>query len=174
MYNICFRYLNQITVRDIQTNQVWHFVCNDWLSPLNGSKSVARTLNVHSNTGSNAYHFSLKSMQDMRSDHHFVSILSPPPQSMFTRVRRLSCVMSFIMLAMLTAIMLYGQPPAELEESALGMVVLNWQQLRIAIQSLSICVPTSMLVVFLFTNVQPRRTKKTVRVRKFTVTSTKG
>ena len=28
----CFRYLSQVTVRDLQTNDVWHFICNHWLA----------------------------------------------------------------------------------------------------------------------------------------------
>ena len=171
MCDICFtRYLNQITVRDIQTNQVWHFVCNDWLTPRYGIDGIVKTLKVNSNTGSNSYHFSLKLTQYLRNSHQLVSVWRPPPQSIFTRVQRLSCMMSFVMLAMLADIMLYGEPPAEIEDSARGLIFLNWKQLGIACQCLLICIPSSIVVIAMFTNVQPRIIMKSYRIRKFKVT----
>ena len=171
MYEICFtRYLNQITVRDIQTNQVWHFVCNDWLTPRYGVEGIVKTLNVNLNTGSNAYHFSLKLTQHLRNSHQMVSVWRPPPQSIFTRVQRLSCMMSFVMLAMMADIMLYGEPPAEIEDSARGLIFLNWKQLAIACQCLLICIPSSFIVVAMFTCVKPRIIMKSYRIRKFKVT----
>ena len=153
-----FRYLKQITVRDIQTNQVWHVVCDDWLTARDGRRGVFRVLAVETCRGSRSYHFGLRSVQYLREEHDWLSVWVPLPHSLFTRVQRVSCVMSFMMFAMLVDIMLYGQPPADVEHSFGGMILLNRRQLAVSLQCLLISLPCSIIIITVFTNAKPRET----------------
>ena len=105
------------------------------------------------------YDFRLTSMQTLRSEHSWLSIFSRPVYTTFNRAQRLSCVMSFAMIAMLTNIMFYGQPPVKIEEGALGGIIITIDQLIIGIESFLICLPISIIVVAIFTNARPRETR---------------
>ena len=153
---VCARYLKQITVRDIQTNQVWHFVCDGWLTPERGMRGIKRSLYAIEDRRSRMYDFRLRSMQILRREHPWVSIFSRPVYTTFNRAQRLSCVMSFAMIAMLTNIMFYGQPPVQIEEGALGGIAITMDQLIVSIESFLICLPTSIFIVAIFTNARPR------------------
>ena len=150
------RFLKQITVRDIQTNEVWHFVSDAWLSPEFGMDGVMKSLYAIEDTRHPLYHFRLTSMQILRSDHPWVSIVSRPVYTTFSRAQRVSCVMAYTMFAMHANIMFYGKPPVQIEEGALGSIALTTEQLMISIQSFLICLPISILTVAIFKNSRPR------------------
>ena len=95
-------------------------------------------------------------MQIMRSDHPWVNIVSRPVYTTFSRAQRVSCVMSYTMIAMQVNIMFYGQPPVAIEEGALGSIALTTEQLIISIESFLICLPISILTVAIFTHSRPR------------------
>ena len=49
----------------------------------------------------------VKSTQNIRDQHLWMSIFMRPPQSPFSRTQRLTCALSFILGCMLTNIMFY-------------------------------------------------------------------
>ena len=147
--------MKQITVRDIQTNQMWTFVCDDWLSPELGIHSITKSLYVNEAKRSRFYDFRLTSMQIMRREHPWVSIFSRPVYKIFNRSQRLSCVMSFSMIAMLINIMFYGQPPVAIEEGALGSIAVTMDQLIISIECFVLCLPINIFILAIFKNVRP-------------------
>ena len=57
---------------------------------------------------------------------------------------------------MLTNIMFYGKPPVDIEEGALGGIAITKEQLIVGIESFFICLPTSIIIVAIFTNIRPR------------------
>lgn len=148
-YSLCFRYLNEIAVRDIHTQQTWHFVCNDWLDAELGPRSIRRTLLADKHS---SFHcrFALKATQGIRDQHLWLSIFVRPPHSMFTRVQRLACAMSFIMLAMVTNIMFYGKRKSDddfvvsFQDKKFGA-----KEFIISMQCLLINLPINFLVVSL-------------------------
>lgn len=56
------------------------------------------------------YNFVIKSTQDLRDGHIWLSIFSKPANSSFTRVQRLTCCLTLLLTTMLTNIMFYGIP----------------------------------------------------------------
>ena len=118
-------------------------------------RGIRRTLYANEDRRSRMYDFRLTSMQILRSEHPWVSIFSRPVYTTFNRAQRLSCVMSFAMIAMLTSIMFYGQPPVDIEEGALGGIAITTEQLIVGIESFLICLPSTMLIVAIFTNSRP-------------------
>ena len=152
------RFLKQITVRDIQTNEVWHFVCDEWLSPEFGVDGIKKSLFAHDDKRSRLYDFRLTSLQIMRSEHPWLSIFNRPVYKTFNRTQRVSCFMSFAMIAMLCNIMFYGEAPARIEQGALGNIALTMDQLIVSMEAFLICLPTSFIIVAIFRNTRPRET----------------
>ena len=117
---------------------------------------VKKSLFANENKRSRLIDFQLTSMQTLRSEHPWISIFSRPVYKTFNRAQRLSCVMSFAMIAMLTNIMFYGKPPAYIEQGALGGIAITKKQLIVGIESFLVCLPTSIFIVAIFTNVRLR------------------
>ena len=152
-----FRFLNQITVRDVQTDERWHFVCNDWLTPERGIRNIRRTLFVH-NKANLGYRFELKATQIVRDQHLWLSIFCPPAHSLFTRVQRVACAMSFITVGMVSTIMFYGRHNSDDEfDFAKGGFHISREQFVIGIECLLISSPFNVFIVAVFRHVRPRR-----------------
>ena len=134
---------------------MWTFVCDDWLSPELGIHGITKSLYVNEAKRSRFYDFRLTSMQIMRREHPWVSIFSRPVYKIFNRSQRLSCVMSFSMIAMLINIMFYGQPPVAIEEGALGNIAVTMDQLIISIECFVLCLPINIFILAIFKNVRP-------------------
>lgn len=54
MVNLCCfvilnRYINKVTIQDLQTRQVWHFLCDCWLSADRGDGMTKKTFNAAKN-----------------------------------------------------------------------------------------------------------------------------
>lgn len=132
-------------------------MCNDWLTPEIGTHSIKRTLLVY-NKSDLQYRFLLKAVQSARDQHIWVSLFLHPPHSLFTRVQRLACAMSFIMGSMVTNIMFYGQRKSddEIELSDSGNYKITLQQFIIAMESIAITLPINMIMVTIFRKLQPR------------------
>ncbi len=43
------RYINKVTVQDLQTRQMWHFLCDCWLSTDRGDGMTKKTFNAAKN-----------------------------------------------------------------------------------------------------------------------------
>jgi len=115
-----------------------------------------KSLYAIEDTSNFMYHFRLTSMQILRSEHPWVSIVSRPVYSTFSRAQRVSCVMAYTMIAMHVNIMFYGKPPVQIEEGALGSIALTTEQFIIGIEAFLICLPISILTVAIFKNSRPR------------------
>ena len=82
--------------------------------------------------------------------------------------------MTFAMLAMVANIMFYGQPPAVIEESVQGGIILNWDQFRTAVMAFLISAPPTFITIAMFYNVRPReKSEDNYRGMRFSVVNTK-
>ncbi|KAI0233653.1 hypothetical protein LSAT2_016128 [Lamellibrachia satsuma] len=149
-------YLNQITVRDVQTNECWHFVCNDWLTPARGIRSIRRSLAIY-NSIKFSYRFKLKATQSFRDQHLWLSIFLRPAHSFFTRVQRVACAMSFIMVSMVINIMWYGHAESDDDIDIVDhSITITREEIIIGLQSLILTTAINMGIVCLFRGVPPR------------------
>ena len=151
-----FRYLNQITVRDVQTNEFWHFVCNDWLTPARGIRSIRRSL-VVDNSIKFSYRFKLKASQTIRDQHLWLSIFLRPAHSFFTRVQRVACAMSFIMMSMVTNIVWHGHAESDDDIDIVHhSITIKWEHIVVGLQSLAITMAFNGVAIWLFRSDRPR------------------
>jgi hypothetical protein len=123
-------FLKYIIVRDLQTMEKSHFICQRWLavekddgqvsfilafSFLDYSKlfseQIERLLPIASESQKQEFNYILskKAYQSVSDSHLWFSIFSRPPSSQFTRVQRCTCCFVLLFIAMLLNIMYYGQ-----------------------------------------------------------------
>ncbi|KAI0227879.1 Polycystic kidney disease and receptor for egg jelly-related protein, partial [Lamellibrachia satsuma] len=156
-------FLNQINVRDTRTGKTYHFVCNKWLIPDEDGDVVTYNLTsvkVHSYM----YTFRVKSLQNLRDQHLWVSIFVCPRHTTFSRVQRLSCAFAFIMSSMLVNLMFYGVNVSIVHEDLLYYSThLDLEKIVIGTQSALITVPVNVLIVLIFRSVSPRDETHDVR-----------
>ncbi|KAI0209270.1 hypothetical protein LSAT2_006045, partial [Lamellibrachia satsuma] len=94
-----------MTIRDVQTNTVWHFVCDKWLAD---SENVRQTLHVSTSIAF-SYNFALMFMQKMFDTQMLFSLFSRSINSTFTSVERVSCGVTAITMAVLVNSVVYKQ-----------------------------------------------------------------
>ena len=155
----CFRFLEQITVRDIRTKRIYQFVCNDWLTPDEGDDVVRYTLQP---TGKLPYTYTLRvrSLQGLRDQHIWLSIFVCPRHSTFKRVQRLSCGLAFVTSAMLANIMFYDSRLSQVHEELIyDAIKLDLTQLIIGAQCCMLTLPLSMLNILIFRFISPLHTQ---------------
>ena len=151
----CFRFLEQITVRDLRTKRIYQFICNDWLTPDEGTDIVTYTLQP---TWKLPYTYTLRvrSLQSLRDQHLWLSIFVCPRHSTFKRVQRLSCGFAFVMSAMLANIMFYDSRLSQVHEELIyDTIKLNLTQMIIGAQCCLITLPLSMLNILIFRFISP-------------------
>ena len=140
-------------MRDTQTGDIWHFVCDQWLTPKNDN--VVRQLEVN-HTPPLRYAFRVKAEQSLRDQHIYLSIFASPPLSNFTRVQRLSYAFAFITSSMLVNIMFYGTQNAFQARLLVPVLNITMSDVLIGTETALICMPINMLIVAIFRMVTPR------------------
>ena len=100
----------------------------------------------------------MKSTQDLRDGHLWISIFSKPAKSTFTRVQRLTCALSLLLTTMLTNIMFYGIPTDDPEDQVgeAGGITISSSSIIIGIESSLIMFPINLLILQLFLKVKQK------------------
>ena len=96
-------YLQYVLVRNVQTDEMTTFVCNEWLaveyddglidrlSPVAGKEQMRDFATV----------FPYKSQESLSDGHLWFSVFLRPPRSRFTRMQRVSCCFALLFLSMM-------------------------------------------------------------------------
>ena len=161
-----YRYLNHVFVKDVQLQKSWHFIYNDWLAVDRGSlQQTSATLEAVTEAELKfkaKHNFMVKSKNDLRDGHLWLSIFSKPAKSTFTRVQRLSCALSLLLTTMLTNIMFYGVPTDDPEDQVgvAGSISINLSAIIIGIESSLIMFPVNLIILQLFLKAKPKPRRK--------------
>ncbi|KAK3562032.1 hypothetical protein QTP86_024799 [Hemibagrus guttatus] len=152
-------FLQKVTVQDLQTRQVWHFLCNTWLKG-SGDTPCKRTFNPAKKNEITSFGnlFHARTSTGFRDEHIWMSIVNPPRHSPFSRVQRVSCCMCLLLCTMVINIMFWnipkdGESPVIVK---LGTFELTWQQIMVAVESALLMFPVNILIVTIFRSIQPR------------------
>ncbi|XP_071117914.1 uncharacterized protein [Haliotis cracherodii] len=153
-------YLKEVVVLDIQTKEVWHCVYDDWLAVDKGPGFIQVEIPSLSQTNMDdhrLYQLMLRSSQDFRNSHLWISIFSKPAYNQFTRAQRLTCGLCLLLTTMLTNIMFHGVPTDAPEDQVQsGTVALSLSGIVIGIQSGLIMFPINTIFPELFTRTAPK------------------
>ncbi|XP_031571405.1 polycystic kidney disease protein 1-like 2 isoform X3 [Actinia tenebrosa] len=147
-------FLRQIVVRDIQTDTKCFFICNKWLAIEKEDGKIDRVLYVSTNREINGFKnkFCSRAATGIGDGHLWVSVVTRPPTSPFTRVQRATCCLCVLMTAMVTNAMFYQFGEESKDSFKFGPLVVSLKQIIIGIQSSIIVVPINILIVLLFKN----------------------
>ena len=150
-------YVRQISVREVATKQVWHFLCETWLAVDEGDGTIDRVFPVASDEElkESKRLFLSKAYADLTDSHLWFSVFWRPPQSRFTKVQRVSCCLSLLLCGMMANAMWYEADQGRYTAVDLGPFRFSWEQVSIGICSSLVVFPINLLLVQIFRHCRP-------------------
>lgn len=137
-----------------------YFVCERWLAVEEDDGRVDRIIPVASDKELTQFNhlFVSKTVRELGDGHLWFSIIARPPQSVFTRVQRLSVALSLMYCTMITSCMFYntgGQKEDPTYILYLGSLKIDLKQMIIGLQSSLIVFPVNLAFMQIFRNIRP-------------------
>ena len=150
-------YVNQVVIKNLETEEKWYFLCSRWLAvdKENGKVEVDIPLSSKSDLSSFKYQFYTRASKSLGDGHIWLSVVTRPPHSPFTRTQRFSCCVCVLLCAMLAGAMFYQFGEKQEDTVKFGPLRLSLKQLLIGVQSAVIVVPLNLLIVAIFRNIKP-------------------
>ncbi|XP_072237414.1 polycystin-1-like protein 2 [Leuresthes tenuis] len=153
-------YINKVTIQDLQTRQVWQFLCGCWLSKDREDGMTKKTFNAAKSNEIASFRniFHSRTSTGFRDEHIWVSIVDPPSRSPFTRAQRVSCCMSLLLCTMAINIAFWNIPVNEKSPVlfSLGSLHITWQEIMVGVQSGLLMFPINILIITIFRSIRPR------------------
>ncbi|XP_066922168.1 polycystin family receptor for egg jelly-like [Clytia hemisphaerica] len=157
-------FLRSILITDLETDEEFPFVCEDWLAVECSHGQLEKQLHLAAPEEMKQPHlvFSSTISKGLIDGHIWFSVFLRPNQSTFTRVRRLTACLALIFLTMLTNAMFFGADdnPGSRKIAYLGNFKINFTGIIIGIQSSIIIIPPSLIIIEIFKRLGPRKEKK--------------
>ncbi|CAH1233479.1 PKD1L3 [Branchiostoma lanceolatum] len=147
-------FLRTLLVRDVETDAMYYFICNNWLSDNQGDCEVQMV--VHASTQEELRSFPSvfsEATRDVFYDAQlWVSTLVASPGSSFTQAQRLSCCFTLLNTMMLSSAMWYRgrDTTAGTTVYNLGVVQFTAEELYISLMTALTVAPINMMIVKLF------------------------
>ncbi|GFR73048.1 LOW QUALITY PROTEIN: polycystic kidney disease protein 1-like 1 [Elysia marginata] len=143
-------YLRQAVVRDLNSGQAAYFLCQQWLAVDRDDGKVEREFTaVEGRNISFSMVFWLKGSQYLSDFHTWMSVLTRPPHSRFTRVQRLTVCLTLLSAYMCLSALWFKQLPQEVHRE-FGLLDLSWQNIIVGCVCCLVIVPVNLLLGFLF------------------------
>ncbi|CAF0876239.1 unnamed protein product, partial [Brachionus calyciflorus] len=155
-------YLKFVIIRDLQTKEKSYFLCEKWLAVEKDDGQIDRLLPIATEVQkTNLQYLAAKETKKKISDEHlWLSIMSRPVQSSFTRMDRVTCCFVLLYITMLMNILYYGvDKDANRSGLELGPLMITPTQIGIGIMTNLIIFPPTLLLVYLFRNSRRRTTQ---------------
>lgn len=153
-------YVNKVVIQDLQTHQVWHFLCSSWLSSEKGEGMIKKAFNAAQKNEIDSFRniFQTRTSSGFRDQHIWVSVVDPPARSPFTRLQRVSCCMSLLLCTMAINIAFWNMAPDENSPVifSIGSFKLTWQQIMVGVESALLMFPINILIITIFRSIKPR------------------
>lgn len=161
-------FLKHIVVRDIQTGEFSHFLCNRWFAVDEGDGIIDRVLPVTSEEEMAQFSqmFLAKTQKDLTDSHLWFSVIWRPSHSPFTRVQRVSCCLSLLLCTMMANAMWYEKDKGSYTAVDLGPFQFSWEQISIGIMSSLVVFPINLILVQLFRHSKLKRPPDIPKSRK--------
>lgn len=156
-------YLNQVIIRDIDTDERFVFLCYRWFACDEDDGQVERIIPIagRDELREFTYLFRNRAKKDFSDAHLWFSIALRPPRSQFTRVQRVSCCLSILLCTMLANVMWYDVPQSTnntvIFES--GFIRITWHAVVVGFYSSLIVFPINLCIAQIFRSLE-RRPKK--------------
>ena len=159
-------FLYQVVVKDMPTNEKWYFVANRWLAV----ESLDGAINIEIKAASKSELVKFRNLFQWRAvtnfvdKHLFLSLFTRPPHNPFTRCQRLTCMLSIIMVSLITNAMFYQlEKASDTNSFQIGPLELSLRQIVIGVQSGLISLPVSIVTIMIFRNIKRKRSSDNAR-----------
>lgn len=138
------------------------FLCERWLALDHDDGKIERIIPECGQKTDFKILFSQHIQKSLTDNHLWLSIIIRPEKSNFTRVQRLACLVTFLILTMLTNAMFFKSTEDILpaDEVRLGFIRFSMTNLIVSIQSILITTPPIILVVLIFRKSRPKLASK--------------
>lgn len=122
-------------MHDLQTRNKAYFICNKWLGLDKDDGLIERLLPVCGSAQKNDFNYLLEkeTKYKLNDGHMWLSIISRPIYSSFSRSERLTCCFVLLCMSMLMNIMYYDTQPEEANNNdglKLGPLIITPQQVN--------------------------------------------
>lgn len=123
-------FLNEITIKDCQTETTWIFPCVQWLAVERGDGCLERSLRGRDIQQKNGFRheFNSRTTRAFADNHLWFSVATKQPGNGFTRVQRLSCCLLLIFSSMVVNAMFYTTGGTSAETVQVGPLKLSPRQ----------------------------------------------
>ncbi|GFN82419.1 polycystic kidney disease protein 1-like 2, partial [Plakobranchus ocellatus] len=143
-------YLRQAVVRDLNTGQAAYFLCQRWLAVDRDDGKVEREFtSVEGRNITFNMIFWLKGSQYLSDFHTWMSVLTRPPHSRFTRVQRLTVCLTLLSAYMCLSAIWFKQTPQKVYRE-FGLLDLSWHNIVMGFICCLIVLPLNLFLGFLF------------------------
>ncbi|XP_078583302.1 polycystin-1-like protein 2 [Branchiostoma floridae x Branchiostoma japonicum] len=148
-------FLRDIIVKDLQTDEVYHFICYDWLSDVRSDGQIQKVLHVATPEQLQSFSCLFRENSDavFYDQHLWISPFVSPEGSSFSKTKRLSCCWAVFNTIMLSSAMWYKSGTGVLVENTvydLGFVQFTLQELYVSVMAALMVVPVALVPVKLF------------------------
>jgi hypothetical protein len=110
-------YLKHLIVKDLQTNEEFLFVCEQWFALEKGDAKLERRIFVACEPQQMELKNVFKSNVQLNQKHLWLSIFNRPVNSPFSRLDRVTCGFVFLYVSVLLNLLYYRQSKLQLFES---------------------------------------------------------
>ncbi|XP_069762589.1 polycystin-1 isoform X2 [Narcine bancroftii] len=157
-------YLQHVIIKDLQTNNTYYFLVNDWLAVDNDGNEGRVEKEVLAASEAKLRGFSRIFMAELQrgfsEGHIWLSIWDRPHRSCFTRVQRVTCCLCLVFLCFCTTAVWYGvisnRSISDLPVSAL--VPLRGESTAAGVVSIILIYPIYLIIILLFRKSRSRAT----------------
>jgi polycystin 1L2 len=120
-------YLKHIIVNDLQTNEKYYFICEQWMAVEKEDGKLERELFVACEPQRTEikYLIQKQAQKSLTDSHLWLSIFNRPVHSSFKRLERVTCGFLFIYMSMLLNILYYQQNSSSVENSTIDFIIFN-------------------------------------------------
>ncbi|XP_078699954.1 polycystin-1-like protein 2 [Branchiostoma floridae x Branchiostoma belcheri] len=148
-------FLRHIIVKDLQTEEVYQFICYDWLSGDRGDFQVQKVLHVATREQLDCFSSLFRENTDAMfyNQHLWTSPFVSPEGSSFTKSERLSCCCAVFSSIMLSNAMWHKSDEGFVTENTvydLGFVQITLQELYVSLMTVVMVLPVAMVPAKLF------------------------
>ncbi|XP_067912634.1 polycystin-1 isoform X2 [Heterodontus francisci] len=155
-------YLQHIIIKDLQTNNSYYFLVNDWLAVDNDRNEGLVEKEVLVATEAKLKDFSriftAEIQRGISEGHIWLSIWDRPPRSCFTRVQRVTCCLVLIYLFFCAGAVWYGiiSDGSKSNVAVSTLVPLSGESVAAGIVSSIIIYPVYLIIILLFRKARSR------------------
>ncbi|XP_077979563.1 uncharacterized protein LOC144434915 [Glandiceps talaboti] len=149
-------FLNRISVKDMQNEKMFFFMCDRWLAVEEDDGQIERVIPVagKSELTSFGHLFYSKTRRNLSDGHLWFSIFGRPARSNFTRVQRATCCLSLLFSTMMANIYFYNVDigGGASQQFQFGPITMSLAEICIGVISALMVFPANLLVVQIFRN----------------------